>query len=268
MGLTLAAKVRELVAGTAARTHLEGELAAAREIQLGMLPDPELAPARPDCQLKAYLNPAKEVGGDLYDYFTAPGDRQAVVIGDVSGKGVPAALFMAMTSTLTRQAIAAGLPPAEILTQVNERLAERNPSSMFVTLFIGLIDPDSGRFDYANAGHCFPVVCGPDGSGRLLDGKSGPMVGVISGIDYRGFSAIINKDELCFLYTDGVTEAQNARGEFFGQVRLEEVLEAAALNTALPSPTEALEAVKREVALFQGEAPQADDITILAFARS
>jgi sigma-B regulation protein RsbU (phosphoserine phosphatase) len=260
MGLALAANVRQLVAGTAAAARLDAELTAARDIQLGMLPNP----APPGGLIRAYLSPAKEVGGDLYDYFAAPGGSRVVVIGDISGKGVPAALFMAMTSTLIRQAVATGLGPAEALTQVNSRLSERNPSSMFVTLFIGFLDPLSGDFRYANAGHCFPIVLSAGGPSRFLDGKSGPMVGVFSGIEYTVFSDIIKSNELCFLYTDGVTEAQDDVGCFFGSDCLVAALECFADG----SPAEAVESVVGKVRDFQGKAPQADDITILAFVRN
>ncbi|MDR1111025.1 MAG: SpoIIE family protein phosphatase [Deltaproteobacteria bacterium] len=260
MGLALAANVRQLVAGTAASARIEAELTAARDIQLGMLPDP----APPGGRLRAYLSPAKEIGGDLYDYFTAPCGRQVAVIGDVSGKGVPAALFMAMTSTLIRQAVAAGLGPAEALTQVNDRLAERNPSSMFVTLLIGFLDQHRGDFSYANAGHCFPLLCRADGSQRFLEGKSGPMVGVFSSIDYRVFSDTVSEGELCFLYTDGVTEALDEGGGFFGTMRLAEAMD----SSFTKSPAGAVESVVASLRVFQGQAPQSDDITLLAFMRN
>ncbi|MDR1086483.1 MAG: SpoIIE family protein phosphatase [Deltaproteobacteria bacterium] len=260
MGLALAAKVRQLVAGTAAAARLEAELKTARDIQLGMLPPP----APPGAGLRAYLSPAKEVGGDLYDYFTAPCGRLVTVIGDVSDKGVPAALFMAMTVALIRQAATAGLGPAETLTQVNERLAERNPSSMFVTLFIGFLDPGRGDFTYANAGHCFPLLRSSGGPDRFLEGKSGPMVGVFQGVEYKPYSDIIEENGLCLLYTDGVTEAQDEKGGFFGSERL-----AAALAGAPDaSPAGAVQAVESRVREFQGQAPQADDITVLAFSRN
>ncbi len=266
MGQALIQNVRELMAATAVKERLEGELGAAREIQLGILPSPEPWPGDRALTARALLRPAKEVGGDLYDFFTAPDGRRALVIGDVSDKGVPSALFMAMTVTLVRQTIMGqGLGPAEAMTQVNARLYSGNPGSMFVTLFIGLFDPADGTLEYANGGHCQPLVVrgaagGPKGL-RTLEGLSGPLVGALDGWVYIACHDRLEPGEICLLYTDGITEAQNEAGGFFEQSRLETLLRAGADL----EPAELNQHIYDQVLAFRGAAPQSDDITLVSF---
>gem|GEM_PF-407175 len=274
MGRALARNIRELMDATAAKERIEGELKAAREIQMGILP-PHRAlhlkdtAGRETLSLAALLEPAREVGGDLYDFFTTPDGRLAFVVGDVSDKGVPAALFMAMTSTLVRSALGAGLDPAAAMSRVNEILSANNPRNMFVTLFIGLLDPDSGEMEFANGGHCYPLAW-KDGGLRVLSEKSGPLVGVMEEASYKLFKTRLEPGEICLMFTDGVTEAQNNKGEFFGEARLSELgrrFARAKGGDAAGGPEDFLKTLDAALIDFQGPAPQIDDITLLCFLR-
>lgn len=258
--------IRRLVDTLAVRQRMQGELNAARDIQMGILPPPYGAPKSPGYSAAAFLEPAKEVGGDLYDFFTAPDGRQAVVIGDVSDKGVSAALFMSMTVTLVRYALAEGLSCSEAMLRINERLAENNPTCMFVTLFIGLFDPATGKLDYASGAHCPPFIVSPDGEVpvRMLTDTSGPLVGAMQGLDYEECHAELAPGEYCLLYTDGVSEAMNEKLELFGEERIAATLEG--LRGA--SPDEVLHGVMQAVKEHRGTAAQSDDITMLCFRRS
>ena len=258
--------IRRLVDTLAVRQRMQGELNAARDIQMGILPPPDGAPKSLGYSAAAFLEPAKEVGGDLYDFFTAPDGRQAVVIGDVSDKGVSAALFMSMTVTLVRYALAEGLSCSEAMLRINERLAENNPSCMFVTLFIGLFDPATGRLDYASGAHCPPFVVSQDKNVpiRMLTDTSGPLVGAMQGLDYEACHAEIAPGEYCLLYTDGVSEAMNDKLELFGEERIAAVLE----NLRGASPDEVLHGVMRAIKAYRKDAPQSDDITMLCFRRA
>ncbi|MBR3881021.1 MAG: SpoIIE family protein phosphatase, partial [Mailhella sp.] len=258
--------IRYLVDNIKVRQRMEGELNAARDIQMGILPPPDSAPQSASYHASAFLEPAKEVGGDLYDFFLAPDGRQVVVIGDVSDKGVSAALFMSMTVTLVRYAMAEGLSCAEAMMRINERLAENNPSCMFVTLFIGLFDPETGELEYASGAHCPPFVVGTDPATpvRALTDTSGPLVGAMQGLDFEECRAVIAPGECCLLYTDGVSEAMNEEKELFGEERIAAVLEE--LHGA--EPDEVLNGVMKAIIAHRGSAAQSDDITMLCFKRS
>ncbi|AAS94361.1 HAMP domain protein (plasmid) [Nitratidesulfovibrio vulgaris str. Hildenborough] len=265
MGEALSRNVRALMETTAAKERIQGELDAARDIQMGILPAPDACPVRPGFSAHAFLEPAKEVGGDLYDFLTAPDGRQVFVIGDVSGKGVPAALFMAMVVTLCRYAVAQGLSPAEAMMRVNAQLAQNNPGCMFVTLFIAAFDPQTGVLEYANGGHCQPCVVDCEGTAPPfeLEGISGPMVGAFEDVDYEGFTATLEEGQTCLVYTDGVTEAMNPALELFDMVRLHDVVAAHRAST----PADMLTGVHEALLAFRGEAEQSDDITMLSFTR-
>jgi sigma-B regulation protein RsbU (phosphoserine phosphatase) len=263
MGRTIVSHVKELLSEAERRERLHGELAAAQGIQLGILPDPDLAVGKAPCQVAARLLTAKEVGGDLYDFFTTQDGREALILGDVSDKGVPAALFMAMTVTLVRQAILdEGLSPSVAMAKVNERLSAQNTNCMFVTLFISLLDPATGSITYANGGHCQPLALSSSGAVRTLEGLSGPMVGALDGFSYLNFNDTLEPGEICLLYTDGVTEAQNEKAEFFGFERLENL----ARGQIGLSPEDLVELVVGAVSEFRGQAEPSDDICLLAFA--
>jgi sigma-B regulation protein RsbU (phosphoserine phosphatase) len=266
MGEQLNANVRALMESASARERMQGELDAARDIQQGILPSPELAPNIFGLSSHALLDPARETGGDLYDFFTMPDGRHAFVIGDVSGKGVPAALFMAMTVTLVRLVLGGDEDPGTAMSKVNEFLQAHNPGTMFVTLFLAIYEPRSGRLEYANGGHNPPYLLRVSGQGisvQPLQGDSGPLVGVMPGLTYNSCSWTLEENELCLLYTDGITEAINENLDAYGEERLTRYLrEHAALSTQ-----DLLEGLFDDIKLFRGQAAPFDDITMLAFAR-
>ncbi len=262
MGRALDQNIRTLMETTTVKQRMEGELNAARDIQMGILPASD-APTHPDCLVASFLEPAKEVGGDLFDFFQVADGRQAIVIGDVSDKGVPAALFMSMTVTLVRFALAQISDPAEVMTRINDRLSENNPGCMFVTLFIGIFDPATGEFEYANGGHCQPLVAGRDGSVRAIEGMSGPVVGAMGGMLYAPQRTVLGEGETCLLYTDGVSEAMDEERNLFGEDRVEKLLAKHCGDT----PEEILRRVYEAIAAHRGTAAQSDDITMLCFTR-
>ena len=266
MTRALADNIQKLVESTAASQRMQGELNAARDIQIGILPPADAAPDDPRCRIGAFLSPAKEVGGDLYDFFAVPDGRQELVIGDVSDKGVPAALFMSMTVTLVRCALAQGLGCAQAMRQINNLLAANNPSCLFVTLFIGLFEPETGVLEYANGAHCQPFVVGGSRSVplRRLEETSGPLVGAMPDMEYKPCRTTLGRGEYCFLYTDGVSEAMNSSLEMFGEERLGRVL--AELRGL--EPDKVVKKVFEAVEGFREEYPQSDDITMLCVRRA
>lgn len=265
MGRALAENIRKLMAATASKERMEGELSAARDIQMGILPPPDGAPEICGFSASAFLDPAKEVGGDLYDFFTTRDGKRALVLGDVSGKGVPAALFMSMTVTLVRYAMDSGLDPAAAMSRVNAMLEEHNPGNMFVTLFLALYDPKSGELAYANGGHCPPCIVDArsERPPRLLEHLSGPLVGVMPDLDYELFLDRLNDGETCLLFTDGVTEAMNESKELYGEKRLMDFM----AQHRSAKPKELLSLIFEDLVRYRGEEPQSDDITMLAFCR-
>ncbi len=264
MGQTLARNIRELMETTAAKERMQGELNAARDIQMGILPPPHTAREVADgVALAAMLEPAKEVGGDFYDFFPAPDGRLCLVIGDVSGKGVPAALFMSMTVTLVRYTMAGGLNPAAAMRCVNAALSANNPASMFVTLFIGLFNPADGVLEYSNGGHCRPLVWGK-GSFREVKEMSGPLVGVMENASFALRRTRVEAGESCLLFTDGVTEAMNKTGELFGVERLAAICEDREAGSRVELDG-LLAAIREAAAAFGEDEPQTDDITMLCF---
>lgn len=262
MGRALDQNIRTLMETTTIKQRMEGELNAARDIQMGILPAAD-APTHPDCLVASFLEPAKEVGGDLFDFFQLADGRQALVIGDVSDKGVPAALFMSMTVTLVRFALAQISDPAEVMTRINDRLSENNPGCMFVTLFIGIFDPATGELEYANGGHCQPLVTGPNGSVHAIEGMSGPVVGAMGGLPYALHRTVLGAGETCLLYSDGVSEAMDEERRLFGEDRVEKLLAAHGADT----PEEILRRVFEAIEAHRGTAAQSDDITMLCFTR-
>lgn len=259
MDKALRENIAHLVDLTAAKERLQGELTAARDIQRGILPPPDAVPVAAGCAVVALLEPAREVGGDLYDAFPLRDGRQAVAIGDVSGKGVPAALFMAMTVMLIRHTLDEGLALTTAMERINDRLAANNPENMFVTLFIGILDPATGQLEFVNAGHCFPLLV-KDGNVRVLDYVSGPPVGSFAALSYTASSTVLAPDEYGFLYSDGVTEAMNEQDVLFGESRL-----CAALGD-LPRAS-VLPALSGMLAHWRGTAEQSDDIAMMLFGR-
>lgn len=244
----------------AAKARMQEELNVGRDIQRSMLP--RVFPAFPDrkeIELYAVLEPAMEVGGDLYDFFMVDDHRLCLVIGDVSGNGVPAALFMAMTKIMVKTRAASDPSPASIVTHVNDALSADNDSCMFVTLYLGILNLRDGTLLTTNAGHNPPLLKRRDGRFEWLTAHDGPIVGPMPGITFKeSLIQLIPGDEL-FFYTDGVTEADNARRELFGNDRLKATLDQSKATTVIDRIADVMKAVKA----FAGETSQADDITIL-----
>jgi len=254
--------IDELTRTTANKERIEGELRIARDIQMGMVPRIFPAfPQRRDVDLYASMTPAKEVGGDLYDFFIQD-EKLYFCIGDVSGKGVPASLFMAVARNLFRVVAQQALPPAEIARQINDTLSEDNEQMMFVTMFLGVIDLQTGAMDFCNCGHNPPVLfSGADrpAKARFLDSEPNTMIGVIPGFAFRGEHLDSLEGLSLLLYTDGLNEAENLSHEQFGNERLFGTLDARPFADA----ESAVEALKDAVAAFVGEAEASDDLTLL-----
>jgi sigma-B regulation protein RsbU (phosphoserine phosphatase) len=237
------------------------ELEHAALIQRSILPpDVPAFPHRRDFQLHAAMVPARQVGGDLFDYFLLDEDHLGFAVGDVSGKGVPAALFMAVTRTLLRATAQSRKGPGDCFTFMNRTLMEGNEAGMFVTLFYGVLNTGSGELEFANAGHNRPIVISADGAVRSLPEVSGPMLGLFEGPEYRTLVTRIAAGETILLYTDGVTEAIDKSHEFFGEERLEAYSAAHAAEGARSFVVGLQTAVQE----FAVKMPQADDITVLA----
>ena len=244
--------------------RMEGELNAGHDIQRSILTPCEEPFTSPGFEAYAFVEPAKEVGGDLYEVVRTPGGRWGLVVGDVSGKGVSAALFMTMTLTLVRYALAEGLSPAEVMTRVNAQIARNNPTCMFVTLWIGIFDPVTGILRYANGGHCMPeIVNAHTGQVRRIEGLSGPMVGPIEDVLYKNYRMTLAEGDLCLVYSDGVSEAMNERNELFGEEQVKAVLAQQPARTC----RETIEAMMDAVRAHRGDTPPSDDITMLTFSR-
>ena len=263
MDAQLREKAARLLEETSSRERLESELSIAQEIQRGLLPPPPDAALRARVDLGATMVPAKEVGGDLYDYFLLPDGRLVFAIGDVSDKGMPAALFMAGTCTLIRAIAETETDPAVIMARINNLLSANNPSLMFVTLIVGVLDLSDGRLQWANAGHSALCVLGPEGELRLLEGRSGPACGVQEGLPYRRHETSLAAGEVLIGYTDGVTEAVGPANAQYGEHRLY----AALTPMAGGGSSRVLDAILEHVHDFVCDTPQSDDITLLAIKR-
>ena len=265
MVLALEKNIGELKLSVARQHNIEGELHAAREIQRGMLTDPAAGFKAEGFEASALMIAAKEVGGDFYDVLRAPDGREVLVLGDVSGKGVSAALLMCVSLTLVRNAVADGLEPAAAMKKVNDQLARNNPNCMFVTLWIGYFDPATGRLDYANGGHCPPAVVSASAETplRWLDQVSGPLVGALEMAEFVPLETVLEPGDLCFIYSDGVSEAMNEARELFGAKRIESVL----LGEAGRASQAVIEDMMRAIERHRRGALQSDDITMLVFRR-
>jgi serine phosphatase RsbU (regulator of sigma subunit) len=263
MVTTLKAYIADLKATTAAKERIEGEMSAARDIQMGMLPRVFGSPPDARFDLHAVLEPAKAVGGDLFDFFLLDERRLFFLIGDVSDKGVPAALFMAVSKTLfTVEARRDSSSVAAIMERVNRSLCENNPEGMFVTVFAGILDLDSGEISCSDGGHELPFALRSDGRAEMLEKKKGGLVlGFVANTVYRNDVIRLQPGEALVVYTDGVTEAMNSEHELFKEERLGETL------TAIPHACAArtiIDQVMDGVRGFVGSHPQSDDITLLA----
>jgi len=252
----------------AGRDRLQQELDAARTLQLGMLPHAFPAwSAEYPVEVHALMEPAREVGGDLYDCFWASAHLFCFLVGDVSGRGAPAAMFMARARSLVRMAVensrndcAENISPAPIAEAVNRELCRNNPEHMFVTLFIGLLDTRIGALAYINAGHPAPGLLRATGAVERLDGKPELPLGVRPNTAYQCRAATLHPGDAVVVHTDGVTEAMNSSEELYTAERLDADL--AALRNGAPEAI--VRGVKDRVDAFTGTAPRADDVTLLA----
>jgi serine phosphatase RsbU (regulator of sigma subunit) len=245
------------------RERVEQELRVARSIQHASLP--KEVPELEGWQISPYYQPAREVGGDFYDFFELEEGRVGVVVGDATGKGVPAALVVSATSSMLR-AVAQALgssSPGEVLAQVNETLSARIPLNMFVTCFYAILEPESGSLRYANAGHDLPYLRHSDGECEELRARGMPL-GLMPGMSYEEGEVSLREEDSVLFYSDGLVEAHNPKGEMFGFPRLRAfVVEQAAEERSLE------EALLEKLHSFVGEGwVQEDDITLLTLERS
>ncbi len=259
MTSALSSNMRKLIETQDNQRKIESELNTAKDIQKGILPEglDDNAAFNP-LKLHATLVPAKEVGGDLYDAISLDEDHVAVIIGDVSDKGVPAALFMTMTVIVVRECFSLNMTPAEVMNEVNKSLSRHNPNMMFVTLFLGVINKRTGEFCYANGGHCQPVIC-HDGDISLVEGLSGPAPGVVDGYSYKEFKTEIPMHSKLYLYTDGVSEAQNPENLLFGENRIYECVK----KYYKEDVRAFTDNMMQEIITYREDANQSDDITML-----
>jgi serine phosphatase RsbU (regulator of sigma subunit) len=241
---------------TTAKERIESELRIARDIQMSMVPN--VSPDRDGLDLYATMTPAKEVGGDLYGYLLI-GDDLYFCVGDVSGKGVPASLFMAQATRLFRTLAAQKMMPAEIATRMNDALTENNERGMFVTMFLGLVNLETGRLDFCNAGHNPPVIYDQVELGSFIEMESNAPIGLWPDLEYVGETIESIKGKPLFVYTDGLNEAENPEQEQFGDERMLEFLHHAHFRDA----EELVETLKAEVERFRDGADPNDDMTML-----
>ena len=244
-----------------ANRRMESELNVGQEIQMAMLPRSFPAfPHNDTFSINAALVPAREVGGDFYDFYMLDTNRLCFCVGDVSGKGVPSALFMAVTQTLIKSAARVANSTAAIMEHVNQELVRDNDACMFVTIFTGILDLATGELLYTNAGHNPPALRESDSTIRLLDQRHGPAVGIMEGVKYREDTVTLSCGDMIFLFTDGVTEAMNPGKKLFGNDMLMEL----AASDCFSTPETAVGAVFEAVMNFEQGAEQSDDITLLA----
>ena len=261
MAVSLKDYINNLASITAEKERISTELNVATQIQADMLPRIFPAfPERKEFDIYASMNPAKEVGGDFYDFFFIDDKHLALVMADVSGKGVPAALFMVISKTLIKTRALMGGTPSEILYDVNNQLCEGNDAGLFVTVWLGILDIETGKITAANAGHEYPALKRVDNTSfELLKDKHTPAVATIEEIRFKNYEIELNPGDVLFIYTDGVAEATNSSEELYGTDRMIKDL-----NKYTDSKIdELLINMKKEVDKFTGDAPQFDDITML-----
>ncbi len=268
IGITLSRRTHRLLqqqeADSREKERIATELNVASSIQHDMLPC--IFPAFPDRRefdIYAAMNPAKEVGGDFYDFFLVDEDHLALVMADVSGKGVPAALFMVIAKTLLKNAAQTGLTPGQVLEKVNNQLCENNEAEMFVTVWLGIYEISTGRLRAANAGHEYPAVRQSSGQFQLYKDRHGFVLAGMEDTCYQEYELELGIEDTLFVYTDGVAEATNRESTLYGTQRM-----LAALNrTPGATPEMLLREVKADIDQFVGDSPQFDDITMLCLKR-
>ena len=240
--------------------RLDTELTMATRIQAETLPNIFPAfPDREDFNIYATMNPAKEVGGDFYDFFLIDDTHLGIVMADVSGKGVPAALFMMVSKILVQNYAMMGLSPKEVLEAVNRQICANNPEEMFVTVWFGCLDLETGILQASNAGHEYPVLKNPDGEFEMVKDKHGLVIGGMDNVKYSQYELKMEPGAKLFLYTDGIPEATNSSNELFGTDRMVDALRIVEND----DPEDILGVVKAAVEDFVKEAPQFDDLTML-----
>jgi serine phosphatase RsbU (regulator of sigma subunit) len=254
---TTVSTLKKYIAEAAAR--IDKELEYAKQIQLSALPTN--FPSSNDYGIFAQMIAAKEVGGDFYDFYKLSDTTIAFLVADVSGKGIPAAMFMMTAKTIIKDLAERGLPVNEIFTKANEKLCENNESGMFVTAWMGILDITTGKMQFANAGHNPPLVKHVDKTFEYLKTRPGFVLAGIEGICYRTGELILQPGDRLFLYTDGVTEATNINNNLYGEERLQSFMN----HNFDKEPKELLQSLKNNIDEFVGEAPQFDDITMLIF---
>jgi len=243
------------------KQRIEESLKLAADIQMGMLPSTFPAfPERNDFELFAGIVPAKEVGGDFYDFFLIDKKHLCFVIGDVSGKGIPAALFMALTKTQIKASSSRRRTPGDVLYRANNDLCHENESGMFCTLFYGIMNMETGEVTYANAGHNPPYIINKNSEPVQIESTGGIALGVMEEMEFESATFTASKGDSIFLYTDGVNEAMNEADEEYSYERLEDYLKENSTGSITDMVNKNLESVKE----FAGAAPQSDDITVLA----
>lgn len=262
MQKSLVSYIEELKFTTAKKERIESELRIASDIQLGMLPKvfPPY-PERKDIDLYATLKSAKEVGGDLYDFFLRE-NKLYFIIGDVSGKGVPASLIMAVTCRLFRIQTSHFNDPAAIVSSLNNAVAETNESNMFVTAFLGVLDLDTGKLRYCNAGHNAPLLLTEKGDVSYLNVKPNLPLGLFGDFPYEGEEVVLDKRSTLFMYTDGVSEAENVQLELYSEERLLDLMK----KTKYKNTKELIDTVLQDVRNHAGDKEQSDDITMLSIS--
>ena len=245
---------------TAEKERISTELSLATKIQAAMMPHIFPAfPGRPEFDIYATMDPAKEVGGDFYDFFLVDDDHLCMVMADVSGKGIPAALFMMASKIILQSCAMLGQSPAEILTKTNEAICSNNQEEMFVTVWLGILEISTGKLTAANAGHEYPVIKKPDGGFELLKDKHGLVIGAMDGVRYKQYEMQLKSGAKLFVYTDGVPEATDGDKKLFGMDRT-----LAALNEVRDAaPDVILKHVRSAVDDFVKDAEQFDDLTML-----
>ena len=245
---------------TAEKERIGTELEMATRIQTAMLPHVFPAfPERSEFDICASMDPAREVGGDFYDFFLIDDDHLGMVMADVSGKGVPAALFMMACKIILQSVAMLGGSPAEVLTRTNEAICSNNQEEMFITVWMGVLEISTGKLTAANAGHEYPVIMEADGLFELYRDKHGLVIGAMDGVKYREYELMLKPGAKLFVYTDGVPEATDAENELFGLDRMVTALNKVRNGT----PAEILAGVKRDVNRFVKGAEQFDDVTML-----
>ena len=252
--------VDEIETITSEKQRIESELDMARRIQLSMMPNlfPPF-PERKEFYLHAYVDPAREVGGDFYDYFFIDDDHLCLVIADVSGKGVPAALFMMAAKIILKSSAMQGKSPAEILTATNRAICENNPQDMFVTVWLGVLELSTGNLTAVNAGHEYPAVKRADGRFEVIKTKHNLFIGGMDDVTYKEYELNLKPGDKIFVYTDGLPEATDSAGEMFGMDRMTD-----ALNEYLDEkPRPLIEGMRESVNKFVKDAEQFDDITMM-----